>query len=92
MNTRTGATDMNGRNHWIGVYDTRRGPEQGTLFASVTRIVLGAAIISAVAVPLTIDVNDIALEKNLMQAGNMVTGSVESAIGESGLDDPGSAE
>jgi hypothetical protein len=28
----------------------------------------------------------------LMQAGNTVTERVESAIGESGLDDPGSAE
>ena len=87
----TGATDMNGQQHWIGAYHMGRRPERRGFRASVTRIVLGAAVISAVALPLTIDVDDIALEESVIRAQNAATGAFELAIEDSSPAELGSA-
>lgn len=81
---------MNGQQHWIGVYNTRRWPKQAGFGASVSRIALGAAIISALALPLTIDIDDLALEDTMAAARNAVAGTFESAIEDLGLSELGS--
>lgn len=81
---------MNGQQHWIGVYNTRRWRKQTGFGASVSRIALGAAIISALALPLTVDVDDLALEDTMAVARNAVAGTFESAIEDLGLSELGS--